>query len=120
MKSLINLLTSMTDLLIEEKEALINNDGDRINDIVSQKNIFIKELEKYGGKNLSKDREVVRMIKEIDQLQETNLMLTNQAMAYNNLFLDALKDITKDRTSGYSKDGKLAETRNKSIVDQSV
>lgn len=119
MKGLIKLLESMVIILDEEREILINNDGDKLVDVVKKKNNFIKELEEYKGIDLSENKEVVSLIEEINSLQETNLVLTNQAINYNNLFLDALNDMTDDRTSGYSKDGKIAKSK-KNIIDQSV
>lgn len=120
MDKLVRLLESMIDLLEEEKLALIRNDGEKINEILISKNEFIKNLENYRGKNLSDKEEVVALVNKIDELQETNLMLTNQAINYNNFLLDLVKDMTKDKTGGYSKDGKITESSNKNIVDQSV
>lgn len=120
MDKLVRLLESMVDLLEEEKLALINNDGEKINEILASKNEFIKDLEEYSNENLANEEEIVDLVNKIRELQETNLMLTNQAIRYNNFLLDLVKDMTKDKTGGYSKDGKITESSNKNIVDQSV
>lgn len=120
MENLIELLTSMVDILEREKEALIVDDVDILTDIVQEKNQFVEELSSYKGQDYGQDQEVLRIIGEIDKKQEINLMLIEQAKNYNDVFLSSLKKATEDKAVGYSRDGKFSKIRGKSIIDQTV
>lgn len=120
MKELISSLNNILDILEEERIALINNDGEKIIEIVEDKNEFLKILEEYRGKNFSENIEIVQLIEKINSKQETNLLLTNQAINYNNLFLESMKSAVEVKASGYSSDGKIAKGKNINIIDQSL
>lgn len=119
MEDFIKLLDSMMVILKEEQEALVENDGERIIEIVEQKEKFIKKLEDHKGLNIAENKKILKIIEEINEMQEINLMLTNQALNFNNVFLDALKEATEHGVSSYSADGKISKAK-KNIINQSV
>lgn len=119
-RGLINSLKSIIKLLEEEKEALVENDVDRIMEIVNQKSIQINELSKFKGMDIQNNKEAMDLVQEIDRLQELNLLLTNQALSYQTALLETISNSLSNFSNTYSSKGKY-ETRNDiNIIDQSV
>lgn len=82
-------LESMIKLLKEEKKVLVGNQGDALVKIIDKKNSYIDDLEKFKGIDLQ-DEKIMDLIGEIDSLQELNLLLTRQALSFQENFLESL------------------------------
>jgi len=59
-------------------------------------------------------------VEEIKQLQETNLLLTKQALQYQEKMMEAITDSAKTSGSTYSKNGQYSAEKQSSIIDQSL
>ena len=81
-------LTRFKAVLKREKRYLIKNDGEKVTETVSQKEKFIPIFENYDGPVSDKTK---AMIDEIQELQSVNLMLTNQAIAFQKTLMDAIQ-----------------------------
>ena len=108
-----------SDILETEKEALIQNDGKKVEELLSLKEDFIRELEEYDLNEIDReDAELISLTAEIKDLQETNLLLTEQAMSYNDQFISAFqKEAQKSVT--YSDKNKKDDGQS-SILNQSL
>lgn len=105
-------------LLREEKEALINNDGEKIAELVEAKNNYIEKLSEFKGLEMEKNQEIIVLSKEIDSLQEINLLMTKQALSYQNAILESIAKNVK-RANTYSSKGNY-DSEDINIIDQSV
>lgn len=120
LSSLLEILETIYDLLEKEKDALINNDVDKISEIVEKKVVQIEKLEELKGIDTNNNQEVVKLIKEINSLQELNMLMTRQAMSHQNVLLDNISKNIYNLTNTYSSQGKYESTNNVTIIDQSV
>lgn len=120
LSSLLEMLETIYDLLEKEKDALIHNDVDKISEIVEKKVVQIEKLEEHKGIDTNNNQEVVKLIKEINSLQELNMLMTRQAMSHQNVLLDNISKNIYNLTNTYSSQGKYESTNNVTIIDQSV
>lgn len=118
-KSLKEHFKNFKTILETEKEALIQNDGKKVEELLSLKEDFIRELEEYDLNEIDReDAELISLTAEIKDLQETNLLLTEQAMSYNDQFISAFqKEAQKSVT--YSDKNKKDDGQS-SILNQSL
>ena len=58
------------------------------------------------------------MIDEIQELQSVNLMLTNQAIAFQKTLMDAIQANLKQPSGTYSKYNQMPKESSVSLVDQ--
>lgn len=115
---LLDTLNELKGILLEEKEVLINNESKKLQNIVSKKEAIIEQLEMVETDTADKE-DIQILVDEIQELQKTNAMLTQQAMNYVDVFLSAFqKEAQKNST--YSKEGSFKQTENSSILDQSL
>lgn len=119
-KSLINNLKNIISLLEQEKTALINNDVDKVTEIVNKKNELIEKLGAFKGMDVENFKEAMDLIKEIDSMQELNLLLTKQALSYQNAVLESISQNINNFANTYSSKGTYENTNNINIIDQSV
>lgn len=117
-ESMLETLKTLKKILEEEKQILINNEGKEIEQIVSKKEAIIKILEEAEIEDNNK-QEIRDLVNEIQELQKTNAMLTQQAMNYSEVFLSAFQKEAQKNTT-YSKKGSFEKTENSSILDQSL
>lgn len=111
-------LKELIKLLKEEKEALINNDGEKIAELVETKNNYIEKLGEFKGLNMEDNEEIIALAKEIDSLQEVNLTMTRQALSYHNTILESIaKNVQTNNT--YSAKGNY-DSKDINIIDQSI
>lgn len=115
---LIRLLQDLLKILRDEKQALINNDGEKIAQLVDIKNNYIKKLGQFQALDAGKNQEVLDLVKEIDSLQETNLLMTKQALAYQNALLESISKNVKTSNT-YSSKGNY-DSKDINIIDQSI
>ena len=97
------------------KAVLIKNDGEKVTETVSQKEKFIPIFENYDGPVSDKTK---AMIGEIQELQSVNLMLTNQAIAFQKTLMDAIQANLKQPSGTYSKYKQMPKESSVSLVDQ--
>ncbi|MCP0886220.1 flagellar motor switch protein [Ligilactobacillus sp. WILCCON 0076] len=86
------------NVLTNEKESLINNKTEKVLEALSEKETYIPILDNYQGPISEKTKQLLREIKE---LQETNLLLTRQALSYQNTLMQAIKDNLKSPNELY-------------------
>lgn len=119
-KKLIGVLKELTKALTLEKEVLIKNDAMTLISIVERKNLLVSQMEAFSGMDFSGNEEIRKMILTIENLQETNLILTRQALSYQNEILKALAKNNTSKHNTYSANGQLSIQKEVSIIDQSV
>lgn len=112
-------LKKFKNLLIEEKEALIKNDSVKVISVLAEKESFMEILPTLDPKGLNKE-DLSGIVEEIKQLQETNLLLTKQALQYQEKMMEAITDSAKTSGSTYSKNGQYSAEKQSSIIDQSL
>ncbi len=112
-------LESLLNILEEETQALVDNDGGRISEILDEKMEIIENIDKFQGQNFREDAEIVELIGKIDDLQETNLMLTQQALNYNETFLKIVTEAMEEKSTTYSASGDVGKTTS-SLIDRSI
>ena len=116
---MLSILKDFKALLEKEKKILINNDGEQLQEIVKEKEQYLKYFD--TGEIPENDQEAARqMIQEIQNLQETNLTLTKQAMSFGQTVLDALQKNSGKQPVTYSKKGKDDGTKGPGLLDQSL
>lgn len=123
------LLGRLAALLREEKEVLIREDGKRLVGIVSAKRSLQDQLEsmeearkiewgdlslgqmagrldrKSGERLIERGRSISAAIKEIKDLQETNMMLTRQSASYSQKMLEILQTAVRKSGITYGQNG---------------
>ena len=119
-QELISDLKGLLKTLYEEKEVLLQSDGHRIAEIVEIKNDFIEKLAKYKGIEFEKNHKVIEIIEEINSLQEVNLLLTKQALSYQDVLLESISKNIKNMSNTYSAKGNYDSKNDVSLIDQSV
>lgn len=108
-------------ILKREQKFLVLDDGESLNGIVPQKEDFLPIFEKYTGEIGDKTK---MLIQEIQELQETNLLLTQQALAYQKKMMDTIQHSLEKQENTYV-DQHRAQSQPKredipaAIVDQS-
>ncbi|MBM6614713.1 flagellar motor switch protein [Desemzia sp. RIT804] len=118
-KSLIELLTDFVELLKTEKEALIQNDAEKVVEIVSKKQVFLETLETLTPDSFD-DARLKEPLAEIKQLQETNLMLTKTALQFQETVLKAITQTVKSSGNTYSKKGYYKGNEQATLINQSL
>lgn len=119
-KELINHLGIIHDLLKKERAALVHNDVVTISEITEKKNEEIEKLKDYDMMGFRKQEEVIDLIKKINSMQELNLLLTQQALSYQNTIIESISKSIKDLSNTYSANGKYEKTKNVNFVDHSI
>lgn len=115
----IEVLKKFKTALLKEKEALIKNDSAQVVAIIAEKENFMEILPILDPIGLNKE-ELSKIVEEIKQLQETNLLLTKQALQYQEKMMEAITDSAKTSGSTYSKNGQYSAEKESSIIDQSL
>lgn len=115
-------LKGLVVLLKREKECLIKNDVDNLSKIIEDKNNILVVLESYKDKDerIDNNRQIEKLLKEIDSLQESNLLLTRQALSFQNTLLETIANNIEKTSKTYSQKGEYEKVSNINIVDQSV
>ncbi|RBP70126.1 FlgN protein [Alkalibaculum bacchi] len=119
-QELANHLKSILTLLHEEKEALIHNDGNAIAQIVESKKSYIEELSNLKGLDIQDNNKIMAIIEQINELQETNLLLTKQALRFQNNLLESMSKNVQGSTNTYSPKGSYESKNTINLIDQSV
>lgn len=119
-QELVNNLKSILGLLQEEKDALIHNDGNRITEIVESKKSCIEKLASLKGFSIEDDKEIMTIIEQMNELQEVNLLLTKQALGFQNNLLESMAKNLQSSANTYSPKGSYESKNTINLIDQSV
>ncbi len=117
-RELIRHLETIIKLLKEEKDILIKNEGETLVEIIKKKTKYIDGLEKFKGIDLE-DKKIMDLIEEIDSLQELNLLLTRQALSFQENVLEALSKTAKIANT-YSNIGDYEKAGKVNIIEKEV
>lgn len=113
-------LEKLYKILQIENKALINDDSEKLEEIVAAKQEIAKELELYDVSELDVgNQEIKFLVQKARDLQETNLVLTKQAMNYADTFISAFQKEAKKNIT-YSEKGKEKETGCSGLLNRSL
>lgn len=137
-----DLLSQIKEVVLNEKQVLINNDTRTLVVLVEKKIELMNVLEKteqmrralYGDRKINeidvplKDRNKVealvfqskKIFKEIEDLQQTNSLLTQQSMDYQNNMLLIVQQAIEKSGSVYSEKGRMEGQKVHTSIDKSV
>lgn len=127
-KKEIDVLDEFKELLSEEREVLIKNDGEKVAAIVEKKKAFaakINDIEneriKIAGKASAMDcvksgmldsglcKTLIKTVNIVKQKSETNMALTKQSLVYIRTFMNILnprQPVITYKSNGYVGDGR--------------
>lgn len=113
-------LEELYEILQMENVALINDEGEKMEEIVEIKQNLAKTFEAYDLNEINQeDQEMISLIKKTRNLQETNLVLTKQAMSYTNTFISAFQKEAKKNIT-YSDKGNEKEDGSSGLLNRSL
>lgn len=112
-------LLKFKKVLIDEKEALIKNDSAKVKALVEQKQLFLDSLPTLITEGLTK-ADLIEVVEDIKNLQETNLTLAKQALQYQETMMEAITKGVNKGGSTYSKQGDYSATQQANLIDQSL
>lgn len=113
-------LKKIIKLLKEEKEALVKNDGAKIVEIVEMKNKLIEKLSQFSGLDIVENEKSISLIREINSLQEVNLLLTKQALSYQEVLLESISQNVHNNSNTYSAKGSYDSTNEVNLINKKV
>ena len=117
---LISILKKLLGILEDEKTALINNDGIKVAQLVEEKIDIILEIEQLDIENSLSDPRVIDLVDQIGELQKTNLLLTKQALKYQQVMMESIAKNLSNKSGTYQQKGSQNKEQSISFVDQSV
>lgn len=118
--SLKQTLEALNAVLQLENKALIENDLPKIEEIVSEKLELARKIEEVEDFELNEENQEIRsLVKDIKQMQETNMMLTKQAMNYTDTFINAFQNEAKKDVT-YSKKGNQKNKSSSGLLNRSL
>ncbi|MCM3511878.1 MULTISPECIES: flagellar motor switch protein [Carnobacterium] len=112
-------LVQFKTLLMDEQQALIQNDSAKVKTLIEQKQQFLDLLPTLTAEG-SKKEDLVELAEEIKNLQQTNLTLTEQALNYQETMMEAITKGVNAGGSTYSKQGDYSTVQQANIIDQSL
>lgn len=89
-------LLKFSGLLKKEKEYLIKGQAEKLTELVAQKEEYIPLFNAYTEELTEKSR---ILIQQIQQQQAENLLLTQQAMSYQETLMNAVKETMQKSTN---------------------
>lgn len=131
-KEIYNHLNSLLKLLQEEKEALIHNDVLKVAELVEKKSELIEKISKlevipapveesaHVIPTVVEESPLLKIINEINSIQETNLLLTKQSISYQNVLLESISKNIQNMSNTYSAKGNYQKSNNTYLYDQEV
>lgn len=117
---LLSNLNSLFKLLKEEKQALIQNQGHKLSEIVEKKNEYIEKMSHFKGLDIENNRKIMDLIYEINLLQESNLLLTKQAISFQDSLLESISKNLHKISNTYSAKGNYQCNNNINLIDQTI
>lgn len=119
MNALLDTLNGLKMLLEKEKKALIKNDGSTVQNIVLEKESIAKRLSNFENVDPLNNEKIKKIVKEIKELQETNLLLTKQALSFQLGIMDSILESVKSNSNTYSEKGTYDKNKGASFIDKS-
>ncbi len=119
-RKLVAALKELVKILGEEKNVLIKSDANTLEKILIKKNELIAKIDSEKKSGVVADEEVRALGTEIQRLQETNLLLTKQSLAYQEEILKALAKSNTSKFNTYSAKGSMTNEKEVRLIDQSV
>ena len=119
-RKLVAALKELVKILGEEKNVLIKSDAITLEKIVVKKNELIAKIDAEKKSGVVADEEVRVLGTEIQRLQEINLLLTKQSLAYQEEILKALAKSNTSKFNTYSAKGSMTNEKEVRLIDQSV
>lgn len=111
-------MIKLKEVLVEERAVLIQNDGEKLLEIISTKEEIMLNLSDFSEDEIDVDQ-LTEITGDIKELQETNLMLTEQSMSFTEQLISSIqKNVTKKNT--YSKTGTFEKSGQTAFLDQSL
>jgi NADH:ubiquinone oxidoreductase subunit E len=115
------MLRELLSLMNEEKEALISNNGLSIANIVEHKIEIINSLEALENESQETDEEIQSLVEKIKEIQETNLLLTKQALKFQENLIESIAANISSVAETYSqKGGYTKQPQDINFIDQKV
>lgn len=114
-------LNQLLEVLMKEKEALIRNDGNKVIELLEKKMGIMDSLKNTDIKSIETNDQIKTLAIEIKEIQETNLMLTRQALKFQENLIEAVASNLSNIANVYSEKGgyeKANQTIN--LVDQEI
>lgn len=112
-----NHLRRFLRILRKEKTILIKNQTAKLAAIVSQKETFVAVFEQYQA---AITPTMQQLISEIQTQQAENLLLTQQAMSYQNMLMTTIKNNMQPASGTYSKYKQPVQPVQTMLVDREV
>lgn len=116
-KEFLKELNQFYHLLKKENQALIKDDGQTLLTIVEQKESMISVFEAYDGPVHGK---VQDRLLAIQTVQEENLLLTNQALSYQKMFMDTIQQQLKKNNTVYAPNNQPYQATEATIINQDM
>ena len=113
------LLQQFIALLQREKKALIENNGKRVEKIVKEKQCFLEAIQSITSEDISEPK-MKAYVMAIQEKQETNLMLTKQALQFQEDILKAISQTITKSGNTYSQKGTYTATKHPGLINQSI
>ena len=114
------LLQELVKVLREEKTILMKNEAGKLMDLVNKKKDLMALINEFNLEDIEITEELKMLTAEMDDLQETNLLLTRQGLSFQETILKALAKNNTSKFSTYSSKGSYEAQKEVKIVDQSV
>ncbi|OJF93932.1 flagellar export chaperone FlgN [Alkalibacterium sp. 20] len=105
-------------LLLREKEVLIANQGAKLGEIIQEKEDIMLYLATFDQEDVEMTKLDV-LSREIKNLQETNLVLTEQSIQFTETMLNYIKKAANQNKT-YSKKGTYDDSKKSTLLDQSL
>ncbi len=93
-------LQQFSRLLKKEKDILIKNQAAQLSGLVEKKSAFVPILSSYEGEITAT---IQTLVADIHIQQQENLLLTQQAISFQTVLMEAVKDNIKTPANTYSK-----------------
>lgn len=117
-EQVLSLMNKLKECLVEERTVLINHDGERLLELVNEKEEIMNALAQFDEADIEIEQ-LNKVATEIKALQETNVLLTEQSISFTEQLVSNIqKNATKKNT--YSKKGTFEKTGQTTFVDQSL
>ncbi|MFZ7120915.1 MAG: hypothetical protein ACOWWH_08210 [Eubacteriaceae bacterium] len=114
-------LKSLLLVLKDEKESLINNNVEKIIRLIDTKNEYIDKISKFEETDFENNVEIRELIKQINLLQETNMLLTKQALSFQSSLLQVISKNIQNNSNTYTSKGKKYQNQKElSFINESV
>lgn len=101
-------------LLRQEKRSLIHNQPEKLTAIVVEKQEYVTVFERYEGDVTPK---LKALIQAVQLQQRENMLLTQQAISYQEMLMGAVRSALKDNQQGY---GQTNTGVTASIINQQI